>query len=224
MPSHPESAYAAATRHLRTCQPQMRSLIEQVGPCTLRPNPNYFVVLARTIVSQQLSTRAAETICRRLQSLLGGRNWRPEQVLKIKPESIRDCGLSAGKVKSLLDLAQKIVDRAVPIRQLAKMEDDEIRACLLEVHGIGPWSVDMFLIFSLGRPDVLPVGDLGLRAGVRDLFALPELPGPAAIEEHAEPWRPFRSIATWYIWRSRGVVPQSKPNGFHHAVARRRRS
>lgn len=217
--------YAQAVEHLRCCQPQIRGLVDRVGPCTLKPDDNHFVVLARTIVSQQLSTQAAKTICSRLEAVLGKDRWRPTKVLKTKLNLLRKCGLSAAKVLSLFDLAQKISDRTVPTKKLSQMDDDEVRSCLLEVRGIGPWSVDMFLMFSLGRTDVLPVGDFGLRAGVRDLFAMAELPGATKLEELAQPWKPFRSIATWYVWRSRGAVPQTQEAGTAHSeTARRKRS
>lgn len=220
-----KESYHEASEHLRQCQPQIRQLVAAIGPCTLQPNADHFGVLVRTIVSQQLSTQAANTICTRLESVFGKRDWQPARVLKTRPEAMRACGLSAAKAASLLDLAEKVENRTVPLKRIARMDDDEVRSTLLEVKGIGPWSVDMFLIFSLGRIDILPVGDLGLRAGIKDLFSLAELPGAVELEEIAATWRPYRSIATWYVWRSRGGVPQSDDDGkTHKATARRKRS
>jgi 3-methyladenine DNA glycosylase/8-oxoguanine DNA glycosylase len=135
---------------------------------------------------------------------------KPAAFLRLTDESLRAAGLSANKVRSLRDLAEKVHTKAVPLARLHEMEDEEVIAHLLPVRGIGRWTAEMFLIFSLGRLDVLPVDDFGLRAGVRDVYTLGELPDKASLIERAEAWRPYRSIATWYFWRSRGVVPQSK--------------
>jgi 3-methyladenine DNA glycosylase/8-oxoguanine DNA glycosylase len=123
---------------------------------------------------------------------------------------LRGAGLSRAKVLALKDLAERAVSGELPLDRLPEMSDEEVIECLVEVRGIGRWTAEMFLIFSLGRLDVLPVDDFGLRAGVRDVYQLPDLPSRAALRERAEPWRPYRSIATWYFWRSRGGVPQSK--------------
>jgi DNA-3-methyladenine glycosylase II len=221
----PKTSYGDAVEHLLKCQVPLRELILRIGPCTWTPGGDLFGVLIRTIVSQQLSTTAAETIGDRLKAMVGRGSWQPEKVLKASHEKLRSCGLSTAKANSLHDLAQKIVDRTVPLKKFSKMEDDEIRGCLLEVKGIGPWSVDMFMMFGLGRTDILPVGDLGFRAGVRDTFALPELPGAVELEELSVSWRPYRSIATWYFWRSRGEVPASDNDAKNQtAAARRKRS
>jgi DNA-3-methyladenine glycosylase II len=127
---------------------------------------------------------------------------------ELSDDQLRACGLSGGKVRSIRDLTNKVLAKELRIDRLAKMDDETISQSLREVHGIGPWSVDMFLIFCLGRPDVLPVGDLGFRAGVRDLYALSDIPDVPAMQDMAEPWRPYRSIATWYIWRARDTAPK----------------
>src|SRR5207244_12459215 len=138
---------------------------------------------------------------------------RPRSVLRASEEALRSAGLSLSKVKALRDLAEKCASGAVPLRRLAALEDAAVIDLLLPVRGIGPWTAEMFLIFSLGRLDVLPVDDLGLRAAVQQVYGLGDLPGRAALTELAEPWRPYRSVATWYLWRSRGFVPQSSWSG-----------
>lgn len=119
-------------------------------------------------------------------------------------------GLSSAKARAILDLAERATDGRLPLDRLGEMMDSEIVDHLTAVRGIGVWTAEMFLLFGLGRPDVLPVADLGLRAGVKDLYALDELPGATQLHQIANVWQPYRSIATWYIWRSRGAVPQSK--------------
>jgi DNA-3-methyladenine glycosylase II len=185
----------------------LRDLIRRIGPCTLQHNPDHFSVLVRSIISQQISTRAALAIGGRLVTALG--RLTPRTILGASDDTLRQAGLSANKARSLRDLAEKCRNRAIPLRRLAELPDDEVVARLIPVHGIGRWTAEMFLIFSLGRLDVLPVADFGLRAGVRNHYKLPDLPGKDELIELGEPWRPYRSIATWFFWRSLGNVPQS---------------
>ncbi len=201
--------HTKARRHLSRRDPVLKGLIAAVGPCTMRHEPDGFAALASSIVSQQISTKAAASIHARLLQTLGDAGLRPANVLARSDEELRGAGLSASKVRSLRDLAEKVQSGAVPLRRLPKMPDEEVIEALLPVRGIGRWTAQMFLIFSLGRPDVLPVDDLGLRAGVQQVYGLGALPDRAALTEMAEPWRPYRSVATWYFWRSRGFVPQS---------------
>jgi DNA-3-methyladenine glycosylase II len=133
----------------------------------------------------------------------------PANILKQKPQALRGVGLSRAKVAYLRDLAQKITERAVPLSRMENLEDEEIIEKLILVKGIGRWTAEMFLIFCQGRLDVLPVADYGFRAGAQAIYGLKELPKKQELTELAEPWRPYRSIATWYIWRSRGPVPSS---------------
>lgn len=198
-----------ARKHLSRRDRVLRGLIRRVGPCTLVHDPDGFGVLVRSIVAQQISTHAARAIIRRLLETLGPRKLTPRKVLDAPEETLRGAGLSAGKVRSLKDLADKCATGAVPLRKLHALEDEAVIDALLPVRGIGRWTAEMFLIFSLGRTDVLPVGDLGLRAGMRQEYGLEELPGKAEMEEIAQPWRPYRSIGTWFLWRSLGNVPQS---------------
>jgi DNA-3-methyladenine glycosylase II len=202
--------YVKAQRHLGRRDPVLKNLIAAVGPCTLTLRPHRFEVLVRAIVSQQLSTKAADTIGRHLLEAVGKEGLTPRAILKLSEEQMRAAGLSAAKVRSVRDLAEKVHTKVVPLDDLEQRGDEEVIEHLLPVVGIGRWTAEMFLIFCLGRLDVLPVADLGLRHGVRDQYRLREAPDKARLVELAEPWRPYRSIATWYFWRSRGFVPQSK--------------
>jgi DNA-3-methyladenine glycosylase II len=202
--------FAAARRRLARRDPVLKQVMGQVGPCTLRHDPDGFNVLVRSIISQQISTRAARAIGARLRETLAPEPLCPRALLAASDETLRAAGLSGSKVRSLRDLAQKVDSGQVPLDELSTFPDEEVIARLLLVRGIGPWTAEMFLIFSLGRMDILPVADYGLRAGVKRVYALPELPTKASLTELAEPWRPYRSVATWYIWRSLGFVPQSQ--------------
>jgi DNA-3-methyladenine glycosylase II len=202
--------WTPARRHLSKRDATLAGLIERVGPCTLKPSGGEpFPVLVGSVISQMISTPAARTIQARLGTLVGEAGVTPARILALAHDDLRGIGLSASKVSSIQQLARWVQDGTLPLAGLAALHEDEITTALTAIRGIGPWTVMMFLIFCLGRPDVLPVADLGLKAGVRDLYGMEELPGPNQLRELAEPWRPWRSIATWYIWRSRGGVPQS---------------
>ena len=196
-----------ARRHLSRRDAILKPLIRAVGPCTLKHNPNHFEILVRSIISQQISTKAAIAIGNRFLAKV--RKFQPKSILAASDDDMREAGLSRGKQASLRDLAQKCSDGTVPLKKIAVMEDAEVIERLIEVRGIGVWTAEMFLIFSLGRLDVMPVGDYGLRAGLLKHYALNELPKKERIHELTEVWKPFRSIGTWYIWRSLGGVPQS---------------
>jgi len=203
-----ESPYLVAQRAISRRDSKLRPIIKRVGPCTLRPMADRFSVLVRTIISQQLSTKAALTIGDRLLALVPG-GFTPERLGKLRDEQIRSCGISGGKLKSIRDLCARIGGGHLNPDDFPALSDEVLREKLTEVHGIGPWSVDMYLIFCLGRLDVLPVGDLGLRLGVKEAYGLREPPTVARMVEIGEVWRPYRTIGTWYMWRSRGAVPQS---------------
>jgi DNA-3-methyladenine glycosylase II len=196
-----------AQRHLSRRDTILQPIIRGIGPCTLQVDADHFAILVRSIVSQQISTKAARAISGRLLEKV--KRFQPKRLLAATDADLREAGLSRGKQKSLRDLAEKCQDGTVPLKKLAAMEDPEIVEALTQVHGIGPWTAEMFLIFSLGRVDVLPVGDYGLRAGVQKHYGLADLPQKDALHELTESWKPFRSIGTWYIWRSLGGVPQS---------------
>lgn len=203
------SPWTPARRHLLKADPVLAGVIETVGPCTLRPNGEPFPVLVASVISQMISTTAANTIRERLLAALGDSGFTPAAIRDLPEATLRGVGLSGAKANSIRELAHRALDGRLPLTNLGAMTDEQLSAALTSIKGIGPWTVTMFLIFCLGRPDVLPVGDFGLRAGVRDLYGMDALPGAKALREVGEPWRPYRSVATWYIWRSRGFVPQS---------------
>lgn len=206
---HLTELYRKAQRHLARRDEVLKGLIRAVGPCTLTPRPDGFVTLVRSIISQQISTKAAESISGRLAEAVGRGGMNPKGILKISEEAIRACGLSAAKTRSVRDLAEKTRSGQVPLENLPTLPDEDVIAALTTVFGIGRWTAEMYLIFSLGRLDVLPVADLGLRVGVQRRYRLAEPPRKADLEGLAESWRPYRSVATWYFWRSLGNVPQS---------------
>ncbi len=171
-----------------------------------RPGDAYGA-LVRAIVGQQLSARAARTIYERLIGLFGDRTPTPRELLDTDPDVLRGAGLSGAKVAFLRDLAEHIEDGDLDLERLPELPDDEVFEQLVQVKGLGPWTVDMFLLFHLGRPDVLPVGDLGIKRAVQAEYGLEELPDPAELERIAEPWRPHRSLACLYLWRSLDNTP-----------------
>jgi DNA-3-methyladenine glycosylase II len=200
--------YPKARRHLAKRDPVLKALIASVGQVTLRLNPDRFGCLARSIVSQQISGKAAASISARLLETV--KELKPAAILRASDEELRGAGLSANKVRSLRDLAGKVHTGAVALNTLHDLDDESAIEALIPIRGIGRWTAQMFLMFSLGRLDVLPVDDLGLRVGVQKQYGLEEPPGRADLTERGETWRPYRSIATWYFWRSFGPVPQSE--------------
>lgn len=197
----PEEALA----HLSECDPVLARLIAQAGPFTLAPEPlqSPFVALLRAIVYQQLSGKAAATIYGRVERLFGRGKPRPDKLLAIAVTDLRAAGMSQAKVLAARDLAEKTLDGTVPtLAKLSAMTDDEIVERLVQVRGIGRWSAEMLLMFRLGRPDVLPVADLGVRRGYMLTYRKRKLPEPKALLKHGESWRPFRSVASWYFWRA----------------------
>ena len=162
----------------------------------------------RSIVSQQLSTKAARAIYGRLTARFGGRTPTPEEVLADDPEELRAAaGLSHAKVGFLRSLAEHVIDGSLELGRLSSLPNEEVTAELVAVKGIGAWSADMFLMFHLGRPDILAVGDLGIRRAVQNQYGLDELPTPAELEKLGEPWRPYRTLACLYLWHSLDAVP-----------------
>lgn len=211
VPPHLAAQFAAATRHLSRRCPVMKALIRRVGPCTLTPRPDDpFTLIVRSVIAQQISTKAAASISGKLMAALGGPPITQVQLAAVTDEQFQACGVSGPKRHTLRAVCSHIEANPDLLPGIAQRDDDTIRAQLTAIKGIGPWTVDMILMFGFGRPDVLPVGDLGLRLGVRDEYGLNDVPGPAELHELAAKWRPYRSIATWYLWRSRGPVPQSR--------------
>jgi DNA-3-methyladenine glycosylase II len=203
--------YGTARRHLGRRDPHLKQLMATIGPCRLKPDAgDPFALLVRSIVAQMISTKAAAAVLARVREAMGEKGLTPAGVRALSEADLRAAGLSGAKVRSLRSLADRAVSGELPLDRLEKLTDEEISSHLLPVPGIGTWTVEMFLIFGLGRLDVLPVGDLGVRAGARDLYSLEKLPTAAELFALAEPWRPYRTVASWYLWRSRGAVPQSK--------------
>jgi 3-methyladenine DNA glycosylase/8-oxoguanine DNA glycosylase len=195
-----------ACRHLAAVDPVLGELIARVGDFTMQPTLGHslFRVLARSIVYQQLTGRAAATILGRVTGLFAPKRFpTPRDLLEISPERLRAAGLSTAKTAALRDLAARTLDGTVPsLARVRRMKDEEIIARLTAVRGIGRWTVEMFLIFKLGRPDVFPVGDLGVRKGFARTFGKRKLPDPAILTRRGERWRPYRSVASWYLWRA----------------------
>ncbi len=196
-----------AAASLKRKDKMLRRIINQVGPCTIKPRRRYFVSLCDAIVSQQLSTKAASTISKRFRALFNRSTPTPEGVLQSTTELLRSVGLSGQKAKYIHDLATKFSDGTIPTKKLARLSDEEVIETLTQVKGIGVWTVQMFLIFVLNRPDVWPVDDLGVRKAVQIQFQLSELPHADKMNELAEPWRPHRTVAAWYLWRSLDNAP-----------------
>jgi DNA-3-methyladenine glycosylase II len=201
-----------ATEHLRAADPVMRGLIERIGPLDEearrrgRPDDAYGALL-RAIVGQQLSTRAARSIYARVLDLFGGHVPTPAELLLVEPDVLRGAGLSRAKVAYLRDLAERVQTGELEIDRLRELPDDEVSAQLLAVKGLGRWTVDMFLMFHLRRPDVLAGGDLGIRRAVELAYGLRARPSVAEVERIAEPWRPYRTTACLYLWESLDAVP-----------------
>jgi len=188
--------------HFKERDPKMAAVIQTVGPFQLKRNRNYFVVLCRSIVSQQISVAAADTIYGRFQQLFDGRSPTPERVSQLKEEAMRGAGLSRQKAAYLQDLSRRFLDGTVRSRQLIHLDNEEIIDRLTTVHGIGRWTAEMFLIFSLNRLDVLPVDDLGLRVAVQNIYGMNDRPDAKRLRLLGKKWNPFETVATWYGWRS----------------------
>ncbi len=199
---------AAALEHLRSSDPVMADMIERWGPLHLSRTDDYFFTLVDAIASQQLSGKAAATIVGRIRALFPGKERiEPSDILSVPDQTLRDAGLSWSKVSYIKDLAGHVDSGKLHLGRISEMEDEEIISELVAVTGIGRWTAEMFLIFSLARPDVLAVDDLGIRAGIKRLYDLPELPKPPQMREIGEPWRPYRSYASLYLWRSADTSP-----------------
>jgi len=190
-------------RHLRRADPVLARLVDQVGPCRyeVRREVGPFAYLTAAIVHQQLAGAAAATIHRRLCALAGRKHPRPEDIARLSDAELRGVGLSRQKIGYLRDLVAR-VEAGLPLGRLARLSDEAAIDALTSVKGIGRWTSEMFLMFRLGRLDVLPVDDLGIRKAMQRAFRKRALPRPDWMRKTAEPWRPYRSVACWYLWRS----------------------
>lgn len=191
-----------ALNHLRAADITLAALIQRVGPYAQEFSQPVFASLARSIVYQQLSTKAAATIYGRFQDALAPDPVHPAGVLRFTPVQLRAFGFSHAKAAYVRSLAEKALDGSVDFARLPELPDSEVIAHLTQVKGIGEWTAQMFLMFALRRPDVLPCADLGIRNAMKTLYRLPALPKPAEMELVARPWRPYASVACWYLWRS----------------------
>jgi methylated-DNA-[protein]-cysteine S-methyltransferase len=207
---------AEAAAHLAARDARLARIIEKVGPPRIRLDAaaSTFEALAESIVYQQLTGKAAATIHRRMKALFPRQRVRPDALLALADEALRGAGLSRSKVLALRDLASKTLDGTVPgIRALHALDDDAIVERLVQVRGIGRWTVEMLLIFRLGRPDVLPVHDYGVRHGFKLAYGKRDMPSPKELAKHGEKWRPFRTVASWYLWRAVDLARKKEPSG-----------
>ena len=197
---------AAALKYLADVDPVMARLIREIGPCELAPETwrSPFQSLVQAVAHQQLNGTAANTILTRFKKLFPGRKCpRPEDIATVTDEQIRACGFSFAKIRAIRDIAEKTLSGVVPTsRQIVKLSDDEIIERLTEVRGVGRWTVEMLLIFQLGRTDVLPVDDFGVRNGFRFAYKKRTMPKPKALLAHGRRWRPHGTTAAWYLWRA----------------------
>ena len=180
---------------------RLAAVIRRVGPCSMEHRGDPYRMLLRSVIYQQLAGAAARTIDARLRAPWRGRYPMPDVLLAAPNRQLRAAGLSRQKIKAVRSVAGAFAARDVTNRALRAMDDDAVIAAVTQIHGIGEWTAHMLLMFSLGRPDVLPVGDYGVRKGAMQLYGLRELPKPKELEALAEPWRPYRSVASWYLWR-----------------------
>ncbi len=199
-------------RELMKADRKLAKLMKERGPLDpevdrrgSRPDP--YQALARAIVGQQLSTKAAATIWGRITDLFGGGTPTPQQVIDADPRELRDAGLSWSKVAYFRDLAEHVTDGELDLSALAELPDEEVISELTEIKGIGRWTAEMFLMFHLGRPDVLSTGDLGIRKAAQLAHGLEQMPTPAELELMGEAWRPHRTLACLYLWRSLDNAP-----------------
>ena len=200
----------AALAHLRAADPKLAGVIDRARPCDIAPQRlrSLFDVLLRAIVAQQLNGKAAAAILARVEALFPKNRPEPHALLALADEPLRAAGLSRNKLASIRDLAAKTADGTVPTPAAArKLSDAALLERLTAVRGIGPWTVHMLLMFNLGRPDILPTGDFGVRTGFQKLHRKRRQPTPAELERYAERWRPYRSVASWYLWRVHELAP-----------------
>ena len=194
-----------ARRSLRRRDPVLGAVIRRVGACELQRRGDPYRYLVRSVLFQQITGAAGTAIEKRLHAAYGGRVPPPAQLRVAETETLRGAGLSRQKIESLRAIATAFDERTLDARRLTRLTDDAVVEAVTVVRGVGEWTAHMLLMFSLGRPDVLPVGDYGVRKAARDLYGLADLPKRKELEALGEPWRPYRSVAAWYLWRSMDV-------------------
>jgi 3-methyladenine DNA glycosylase/8-oxoguanine DNA glycosylase len=203
----PTPEVALAEAELAQRSPMLARLVAEAGPCPIgtgRRTGTHFESLCRTVAFQQLAGKAAETIWGRARALVDG-PFTPPAVLAVGEDVLRTAGLSRAKAKAMLDLADRVAMGEVKLNTMSRRPEDEVVAELSKVWGIGRWTAEMFLMFQLGRLDVWPTGDLGVRNGFARIFSV-DVPGPVALEDLGEPFRPYRSVLAWYCWRAVDVT------------------
>lgn len=200
----------SATTYLCEVDPVMRASIELVGPCTLQPDPDVFTALVDAIISQQISVKAADAIMARVCAAMPEGKVTPENLLPFDFERLRTLGLSPQKARYIRNLTEHVCEGLLQLEALGELDDEEIIRQLTAVKGIGRWTAEMCLIFTLGRPDVLPVDDLGFMEGVRGAYGLAERPTRKELLERGELWRPYRTFATWYMWAVRRLAQHNE--------------
>jgi DNA-3-methyladenine glycosylase II len=200
--------YARARRHLARRDPVMRDLMRRHGPCGLasRQHADPFKALMQAIISQQLSTKAAATIGARVMGLCGGAPT-PEAIERLTDQELRLAGLSGQKTRYMRDLSRRVLDGSLALADIESLDDEAVIGALTSVKGIGRWTAEMFLIFRLQRPDVLPVGDLGIVKAVQQHYGMRRVPSPERLMKLGEQWRPYRTVACWYLWASLNNTP-----------------
>ena len=199
----PASPHRKAINHLKKVDPVMARVIDAVGRCTLVPRTEWthFDALLRSIVYQQLSGKAAATIHGRVLQLVGDGAGAPKRIVATSHEAFRGAGLSNAKANYVRNLAEHVLDGSLPVESLHELTDEEIIAALTQVKGIGKWSAQMFMMFRLGRPDVLPELDLGVQKGIQRAYRMRKLPTPAQVLKRGAKWAPYRTVGSWYMWR-----------------------
>ncbi|HET9721589.1 MAG TPA: DNA-3-methyladenine glycosylase [Candidatus Saccharimonadales bacterium] len=207
-----EQKLRAAERHLSKQDKNLARIIKASGPCRLKPHTDHYGELVGSIVGQQLSAKAAGAIWHRVLALFDSHMPTPEELIKVDGQKLRDIGLSWAKVKYVKDLAEHVLDGRLDLNHVATMPNEQLIEQLTAVKGLGEWSAHMFMIFGLGRLDVLPVGDLGVRKAIMNLYRLEQLPDPAACVTIANKydWHPYESVAAWYLWQSLDNNPGKK--------------
>lgn len=197
---------ARGIKHLSQADPRIRELVDRHGPIEFRPMGRPFDSIVQSILSQQLSGKAADAIISRTWRLFLPGRPTPEKLLAVSRAKLRRAGVSPQKATYLKDLARRVVDGRLKLSRLANTDDEEIIRAMDEVKGVGRWTAQMFLIFSLGRADVLPVDDFGVKTAIKNVYRLKRLPEPGTIEKIARPWHPFSTVACLYLWRSKEVA------------------
>lgn len=192
--------WADAVSHLKSNEPRLVPLIDKVGPCGLRPKEDLLATLANSIIAQQISAKAAQSIFSKVAAAMSS-PWKADEMIRLNDDYLKSCGVSPQKRGYLASLVEHVRNGQLHLAKMQDLDDEAVIAELTKVKGIGRWTAEMFLIFALNRTDVLPMADLGIKTGLQRLYELDEHPSPEAGERLTHLWRPYRSIGSWYLWR-----------------------